>query len=364
MVRAIKIISIVFIAVAEILLLYKIFWKPDIEISGQRIEFGVSDPVRSNNYQYNSSTWMGVFEGRLFILQKENGTEYSNILSVFENGSLKKIKEVNFSGVIGYCYGYLYYYEAGEEVGDDYLVKCYNFFNNTITTIYKGKLGLLDLKWFSEDGLLYIPIVEDKEDSFLCIRDGQIKDRGFQYFESSIGGITYHLERSPNRITSALISVEKNIKKEKTILLGVNTQNKITMLSAKTGLVIHYQSGSDPLYYIDGENTIIKLLNIDCNASISCVAVKEETVYFSFRRYEKLNSTGKGYAGFENDETEGTYRINLTDKSIHKISDMVFDGLFLFGDDAVYACDREFNLYRLDMDDNIVDLLSVKKHTR
>lgn len=58
-------------------------------------------------------------------------------------------------------------------------------------------------------------------------------------------------------------------------------------------------------------------------------------------RYEKIDDeTYKGNLRYENDEIEGTYRINLLDHAIEKISDSIYNGLFYFGGQQFFMIDN------------------------
>ena len=59
--------------------------------------------------------------------------------------------------------------------------------------------------------------------------------------------------------------------------------------------------------------------------------------------------------GFEKDTAEGTYRIDLTDFSVVKVSDQIYNGLYYFGGDCLYTCDEYCNIYVLDMQGNILN---------
>ena len=74
-------------------------------------------------------------------------------------------------------------------------------------------------------------------------------------------------------------------------------------------------------------------------------------------RYEKGAKGWSAMVGFENDNVKGTYRINLDDYSMEKISDMIFDGMFIFDDAGIFACDENNKVYKLDFDGNVIKRL-------
>ena len=50
----------------------------------------------------------------------------------------------------------------------------------------------------------------------------------------------------------------------------------------------------------------------------------------------------------------GTFRIDTEDFSVEKISDYVYDGLFIFDNESIFACDTGKNIYQLDMDGRVL----------
>ena len=69
-----------------------------------------------------------------------------------------------------------------------------------------------------------------------------------------------------------------------------------------------------------------------------------------------------GFKRSENDEMEGLYRINLLDGNIVKISDLFFDGLYIFDDTGIFACDEYCSIFKLGFDGEVIDTLLEVKH--
>ena len=55
---------------------------------------------------------------------------------------------------------------------------------------------------------------------------------------------------------------------------------------------------------------------------------------------------------------EGTYRISLKNYSVEKLNDNIYDGLYYFGGDYLYACNRDGCMYRLNLDGSVKDVLN------
>lgn len=72
-----------------------------------------------------------------------------------------------------------------------------------------------------------------------------------------------------------------------------------------------------------------------------------EYLYVSFMR-QYIADSGF-YSTFENDDISGTYRININTFESTKISDYVFDSLFIFDDSGIFAISDSY-LYKLAFD--------------
>ena len=125
------------------------------------------------------------------------------------------------------------------------------------------------------------------------------------------------------------------------------------IIPCENGILIHNAISPDMLYFVDGvSGEIIELFSVDAERTISAVNVYNEFVYLSFLRY--LDYDQMWFGLYKNDSLSGTYRISLTDYSVEKISDIVYDGLFIFDDSGIFACDRKNNVYKLDFEGNLI----------
>ena len=126
---------------------------------------------------------------------------------------------------------------------------------------------------------------------------------------------------------------------------------KKSMIPCDNGLLIHNETNGDFLYFIEAESgDVIELFTVDCIYAVSAVNVHDGYAYLSFVRYTKYGPLGIGGKQDENDALNGTYRISLTDYSVEKISDESYNGLFIFDDTGIYACNEEGSIYKLDFD--------------
>lgn len=78
----------------------------------------------------------------------------------------------------------------------------------------------------------------------------------------------------------------------------------------------------------------------------STVSISEDSIWLSL--------TFEHNYRFDNHENqEGTYRINLKDKSCLKVSDNNYEKLFAL-EDGLFGLDRNCKLYKMDFDGNII----------
>ena len=90
------------------------------------------------------------------------------------------------------------------------------------------------------------------------------------------------------------------------------------------------------------------------------MTVINNSIYLSFKRYEKFGKGNILLQRYENDQIEGTYRISLDDLSVEKISDRIFSGMFHFDQTTIWACDELKNIYQLDLDGNIEQVIEIR----
>ena len=116
--------------------------------------------------------------------------------------------------------------------------------------------------------------------------------------------------------------------------------------------MVHNEGQDGLLYFIDEESGAVReLFYVQCMASDSAVNTYGNYAFLSFTRWEKWGDFGM--LRFENDTLEGTYRIDICTGETVKISDRIYSGLYIFGDNAIYAVDRQNQIFLLDFDGNV-----------
>ncbi len=330
----------------------------------------VHSPVScpANNRQYKASVWIGENNGKLFFLIPWERTRslYEGWLCTFENGKIIKVIQLSQSSsdlvdILGSSGQYLYYYtypqySGGNSAVDDvYKLMCCNMDTKEITVLRTDEhLGNRNAV-FSEDGFVYIPLFsKESPGTYLKLQGNEVICISETAERCKLIEKEYYLSYSYNDfVEHVMVQNESGEKSE--IPLGLALERSI--IETEEGVLIHNKGRQDLLYYIKPDGTLTELFSIPCSFSRSAVTVYHNTVYLSFMRYEKGSEDWIGMVGFDHDEQTGTYRISLTDFSVEKKSDSIYDGLYIFDDTGIFACDKNKNIYKLDFDGNIVETL-------
>ena len=132
-----------------------------------------------------------------------------------------------------------------------------------------------------------------------------------------------------------------------------------SLIDTPYGLVIHNKGHNfydeQILYLIQNNGEVTELLRFPSLYSKSALNISGEMLYFSVMRYADYGQIGM--KRFKDDEVEGTYIINLKTLDVKKVSDMIFDGLYIFDDSSIIASDDHCNVYKLSFDGDVLETL-------
>lgn len=323
----------------------------------------------ANNQQYESNVWMGVYKDSIYFFPhcytSMNRTEYDNYLCVFQDNHIIKLKEMENIKIIGMSNGFFYFFdfESIYENMSARTVEIYCLDLNTMEErlLYTGELDFYrNTVLFSENGMLYVPFFEngkayrDEVQGYLVICDGVLSGVTEQPNYYEYNGKKYAVIGDFSELLERIIEYDEQNNKREVSLAPADNRG---IIPTQYGLVIQNE-GRNTLCYHIGENGIEPLFNVPCSFSISTCTVIDNYVYLSLLRYEKIDEkTYKGNLRYENDEIEGTYRINLLDHAIEKISDSIYNGLFYFGGQQLFCCDSQCNISIMDLQGNTVATL-------
>ncbi len=318
----------------------------------------------ANIKQIRSSVVMGTWNGKLYIVPSKGegivGTKYQNQLCAFEDGSLLTCFDLRKAGCFAkYIRGDTVYFTSDQSPGKLY---SYSIAEETLKELFSLD-SLPDPQFrifarnmfFREDGSVFFSVIHFSEPERWHVRVGGDKAVSCEDATETyaLGGMTYYMREEYNEDFVYRMDAEGHAEK-----LPLEPAHERSIICTDRELLIHNMESSGRgvmLYYVTEDGDLIELFAAPQLSSASAVTVYYDTVYFSFMRTEKYGSIGM--LGFENDDMIGTWRISLTDYSAEKLSDKVYDGLYIFDDTGIYACDCYCDLYKLDFDGKVIETL-------
>lgn len=347
------------------MIIYRFLVAPVI-ISDSGISIDQSESHLSNDRQYNASVWMGAYNNKLFFTphRKEGSkiTTYQDWICQFDNGEICKLfrlkdyaKEI--PTILAELNGNIIYV-----LHDPFSVCCLNLDTNANRVLYSDQdpgLILLSHVVINENDLLCpLPLKRQTEPTFLHVGNGGEIEISKEICGYELGDAEYIVYRGYDDQAERIICRKDGNSQE----LTLGGAERRSLIPTDYGILIHNEGGEDILYIIKQDGTVTKLFYANCLYSVTAVAVHREHVYLSLRRYLEYGPMEIGFKRSENDEMEGLYRINLLDGNIVKISDLFFDGLYIFDDTGIFACDEYCSIFKLGFDGEVIDTLLEVKH--
>lgn len=351
-------IGLVLLILIAIVCLYP--YRKKATVSTEKI--AVSDCfVAANNAQFEASVWMGVYRQMLYFYPHcaytLRRTAYDGWLCVFQDQKIVKLKELEEVGsdvhIVGYADGFLYYVRYGKKLDADDILYCYNLNTNQENMLYSGSFFS---RWstisISSDGTLTVPLRDGEPSRFLQVLRGELRGVSNQPKSYDLSGrksvsvATYN-----DDVERIILTDEEGNSTELPLALA----SRRSLIPSANGLLIHNEEYQTLLYYVNNLGTVLPLFETVCVSSNSAVTIVGDKAYLSLRRYERFASLGMHR--FDNDTVEGMYQINLQDLSMEKISEHIYNGIYYFGEEYLYACDQSCNIYLLDMQGNRISTI-------
>ena len=310
----------------------------------------------ANNCQFNASVWMGVYDGQLYYLTNSRSNVLRCLGNIDEEILLSDKKEVS---VLGYDGRTLYYRLEEEQPGQALITTlcCCNLSTREITELKKyldPDEGLIPAMCvFPGDGIAYFKHL--CHEGYLTVNDHEVvnENNTNREYQIQLGDWLYFMDEQ-----SAVEHVYRQGKSgdvEEVVLAGALRRS---LIPTDKGILVHNERTHDLLYLIDTEGDVTELFQIECDMSISALTVNATDVFLSVRRLKLGGPFGAGSAvRYPGDTLSGTYRISLEDYSVEKISDEVYNGLYIFNDSGIFACDGDRRIYKLDFDGNVIETL-------
>lgn len=289
----------------------------------------------SNNYQFESGIWIGEYHGLWFLLK---GCE----LYQMENDGYKSLYSFQSRPkIIGQVDQYLLYSikTSWDDDIESSILYCYNLLDNTNTVlsdnlkrrlVVNGNRATFGMDFLLENGTAFIVTQLDSGSGYYRFGQGKLEESTCSTVGFSVGDTMYTVLAAKRE--AKVYRVHNGSEKEELLLPSAT---RYTIIPAYHGLIIHTEWTGHFLWYIDEHNRLSEIFSVDCMFSQSCVAVHENYVFLSFMRWEKYKDIFA--VRFENDMLEGTWRIDLRDFSAEKISEEIYDGMFIYDDSTICA---------------------------
>ena len=315
----------------------------------------------ANNIQYQSSIWMGAYNEQLFIYmhcdKRSKMTNCDGWLCRLKSNGLEKIYRLGNGNIIhfvGSSNQFIYYWVFHDAPLND-LLYCFDLGKNQESPIFSGRASESKTAYFSDDNTVYVPFVDEKDNQYqkyMHISGSEIVNITLQPEYYLFANKKYSLTAGDPPYQEKVVCTEID-GSSYTIELG-NATNR-SLISTPHGLVVHNEGYSDLLYLICDDGELKTLFHIPCLASRSAITVCESGIILSFKRYEKYGELGM--KRYENDTEEGVYKIDLKDLSVTKLSDDIFNGLYIINNKCIFGCDEYCNIYLFTMDGKILPLV-------
>ena len=335
----------------------------DAEISVEETAFHPS-----NDRQYNASVWMDVYNKQLYFCpQRKEGskmTAYQNWICRFEKGNVRKLYRLNDdlmprhrTSILTELDGNVIYVRY-----DPFSVCRVNLDTNADRVLYSDSgpdsIWLYHFVPGENDLLCPLPISSHNEPTFLHIgstADTKVLHETCGY---KMGDAEYLVHRGYYDQAEQILCKKDGIFQ----VLSLGGAERRSLIPSDHGILIHNEGWKDILYIIKEDGTVTELFRVDCLESVTAVTVHGENVYLSLRRYQEYGPMEIGFLRSENDEMEGLYRISLLDGTVEKLSDTFYDGLYVFDDSGIFACDEFCSIYKLDFNGNVINTMMEVKH--
>ncbi len=371
--------------ICVLFLLYYLWLGYKVTVSKAPVTIQPTGTHPANNRQYGASVWMDVCDGNLVFFPNPSNdgslfaTPYrGNLLEYSANGvnrlhSLNKGKSLN---ILGSFDGFLYY-RVDVTGSYNYDLYCHNLNTGEDIRLFpreedKNLQPPIDTNvmnasgvFYAEDGSVFFQLFPEHNKEILYVHVKGDTVLGVETLTQGypLGDRVYYVVNGYADFPPRICYTEGDgVLKE--IPLDKTAQDR-AIIPTEHGLLIHNirerSTSACFLYFIDTNYELHKLFSCEAMESTTAVTVWGDYAFFSILRYEGYQKDGILLRRFENDTVEGTYRINLDDYSTEKISDKMYDGLYNFDDNHLYACDRNCSIYQLDFDGNVVDTLFLVK---
>ena len=299
----------------------------------------------TNGYQYTSDIWLGLKNGNVcFFINSQgisNQTRFKNCLCEICNGSISILHQFDNSIIIRAITDHYLYFSA--DTNDEAnILYSYDFMKDSISLIYEGFQIYGPPQYVGDAVILIGNQSNDMESEILFISENKASVLSANELTEyvSCGENDYfmiHRESGYNwKGGQHDVYVRRGDEGWTKLLLNENNLAR-TILSTQYGVLIYSYGGGHLLDIVTEDGTVKELFEVPYDVTDGAFTVYEEYVYLSVAKHDTgtLLSEGKNH---RKEEFEGFYRIDLTDGRIEKLSDSIYNGLFIIDETGIYAC--------------------------
>ena len=338
----------------------------------------VSVSVKSNGFSYANSKQdcmgieMQVIDESLYLYMPRQDAYLEPSVFVFGKNSVSKMENVLITNrfktlwndhLRGFGNGYMYIERYPGKATEIHYPKkaeliCYDLVTGEMSTLLSTEDASSLNTAFDENGGFYCSIRENnsgKEKRYQGIQGNRLMEQMVKKPDLRSGTVSEVL-KAYNEHTQMLSDRQLDCALDTFEAFGINSE--CILYPCSSGWLVYLNHNTMPLCLVSSDGSVSKVFEIECFASICSFNIYGNQSYFSFRRYEKWDDSMQYYLEpYENDTISGTYRIDLTDFSTTKISDNSYRGLFIFDDSSVFAVDKDYGVYQLDANGNLMNTL-------
>lgn len=298
-----------------------------------------------NLKQEESPIWIDSKNGELFVraFYTDSSTYQEKIVAIGSDG-VRTVSELDYDIVNVAMYGGYFYFTTCFE--DSYQLNCIDVATGENTFLTETNLSIYTPIILKDDGIVYYPDGNYK-DRFLPIYGNSCDNAIQMKQEYTIGGRTY----SYNSFGELKLHDSAG---EDTLIATMSQQ--ADPLIYNDGLLLHTKNPGVLLSYLSPDGTMTDLFSVESEYVRSTLNFHGNQVFLSVMRVQ-LGPMQLGYVPYEEDDVSGTYRINMDDYSVTKISDAFYRGIYIFNSKHLYCVANTDHVVMTDFDGNVLQTI-------
>lgn len=227
---------------------------------------------------------------------------------------------------------------------------CYSIKENkAVETGIRRKKKENAITFFAPDGSLHVSISGSNE-RYYVLKQGSAAEEECEQDRYLLGELQFCLKHSVGKASELY---EGSNGEERQIELP--WADKRYLLPVEDGLIVCNKGGEHLLYLISPSGEIKELFSIPCMISEAAITVYGDYVFLSVERWEKSGSLGMLH--YEDDQLQGSYRINWKTGETIRFSGDLYKGLFILYEDCIIGSDEHGHIVLLDHEFHVLQQL-------